>query len=478
MVENIRQRHGRVAGLIHLHPLTRGRSIEAMALRDWRERLDLEVTCLFALVQAAAADLRAAGRGGGGVVFAGTAMGGSFGFEVAAGKAWAPSQGGVGGFLKTLAVEWPEVRCQVVDLDPEASVESLVEQLWREFGAADGEVETGCREGRRLVFRPRAVPLEPTRPAGVSLGADSVVLITGGARGITAEVACELAQRYRPTLLLVGRAPVPPAVEAPETAQYDSAKDLKAALMERRKGRGESLTPAAVERAYQELMREREIRRNLETMKQAGATVRYFAVDVREETAFGNLIDELYRSHGRLDGVIHGAGIIEDKLVEDKTLESFDRVFGTKVASAFVLSRKLRADSLRFLVLFSSVSGCFGNRGQGDYAAANAVLNKLAQYLDQRWPGRVVALNWGPWQKAGMVTEAVKRQFAQRAVQLIEPAAGRWALDRELRLGQKAEVEVVLGNGPWGNPSEARPGNPHLGVGTIEPQQRLVGSRV
>ena len=56
------------------------------------------------------------------------------------------------------------------------------------------------------------------------------------------------------------------------------------------------------------------------------------------------LIDDVYRTHGRLDGVIHGAGIIEDKLVEEKTPESFDRVFDTKVRSAFLLSRLLRPE--------------------------------------------------------------------------------------------------------------------------------------
>jgi hypothetical protein len=150
-----------------------------------------------------------------------------------------------------------------------------------------------------------------------------------------------------------------------------------------------------------------------------------------------------------LDGVIHGAGIIEDKLIEEKTPDSFMRVFGTKVDGAFLLSRKLRPDSLKFLAFFSSVAGRFGNRGQSDYAAANEILNKLAIYLDRQWPGRVVSINWGPWGKTGMVSAELQRQFVNRGVRVIPPSEGRKALDLELQHGRKGEVEVVLGRGPW-----------------------------
>jgi len=170
---------------------------------------------------------------------------------------------------------------------------------------------------------------------------------------------------------------------------------------------------------------------------------------VRNEHAFGNLIDDIYRSYGRLDGVIHGAGIIEDKLITDKASESFDRVLGTKAESTFILSRKLRPETLKFLVLFSSVAGRFGNRGQCDYTAANEVLNKLAVYLDGRWPGRVVSINWAPWKNSGMVSTELQGEFGRRGIRLIQPAAGSRAFAIEIQKGRKCEAEVVVGDGPW-----------------------------
>jgi hypothetical protein len=161
--------------------------------------------------------------------------------------------------------------------------------------------------------------------------------------------------------------------------------------------------------------------------------------------------------YDRIDGVIHGAGVIEDKLLEDKLPDSFDRVFETKVSGAFTLSRALRPNSsLKFLIFFSSVAGRLGNRGQSDYAAANEVLNKLAAYLDRQWSGRVVSINWGPWANAGMVSPEVQRQFAARGVQMIDPQSGQRALDGELRYGKKGEVEVILAGGAWENMDSPR----------------------
>jgi NAD(P)-dependent dehydrogenase (short-subunit alcohol dehydrogenase family) len=163
--------------------------------------------------------------------------------------------------------------------------------------------------------------------------------------------------------------------------------------------------------------------------------------------------------------------VIEDRLLEQKTPESFARVFDTKVRSALTLVRHVRPESLRFLALFSSVAGCFGNRGQIDYAAANESLNKLALYLDGRWPGRIVSLNWGPWETLGMASGVVRQELIDRGMTPIEMAAGCLAFNRELRCGRKGQVEVVLGHGRWAHAvvpvsDEVRPlrSNPRQGT--------------
>ena len=322
---------------------------------------------------------------------------------------------------------------------------------------ATGPVETGYQGGSRLQLQivPAALPALP-RPAAVFDG-NPVILVTGGARGITARAAVALASRYRARILVVGKSPLPPGEESAGTAAIESPRQLKGALIDQVRRAGGTPEPAAIEAACARLLRDREIRGTLRAIRDTGAEVAYMQCDLANADEFGRLLDEIYSSHGAIHGVIHGAGVIEDRLVADKDPRSFDRVLGAKVTGAMVLAQSLKPDSLRFLAFFSSVSGRFGNRGQADYAAANEVLNKLAAHLDAQWPARVVAINWGPWDGSNMVGEEVRDQFVRRGVQLIEPSAGSNALIEELLAGRKGEPEIILGGGPWG---ETAPGSP------------------
>ncbi len=431
---------GPVSGLVHLAALRPGADEIGLDADRWRARLYQDLTAFFLLVQALRPDLEQAAESGGAAVVAATSLGGAFASDHPA-LHFFPGHGGIPGFLKTLAQEWPAIRVKAVDIAPAPPTTS--DWLEAELFAADGVVEIGYRDGQRkrldLLPAPRSDRRDPT-----PLDRSSVVLITGGARGITAETALRLAEAYQPTLLLVGRTPEPVGPESAQTASLTGPQALKRALIEQHRQDGSPVTPARIEAAYRRLLRERELRQNLERLRQTGARIEYLTCDVRDTDAFGALIDELYRRHGRIDGVIHGAGIIEDKLVRDKQLASFERVLSTKLNGALALANRLRPDTLRFLVFFSSVSGRFGNRGQGDYAAASEILNKLALHLDQRWPAHVVSINWGPWLTTGMVSDEVKRQFAERGVTLIPVDVGCRRLDEELRSGRKGEVEVLI----------------------------------
>jgi acyl transferase domain-containing protein/NAD(P)H-dependent flavin oxidoreductase YrpB (nitropropane dioxygenase family)/NAD(P)-dependent dehydrogenase (short-subunit alcohol dehydrogenase family) len=447
VVRLVRERQGPLAGLIHLLP-RRGQAIPHEGdMVGWAKRVGTEITSLFNLAKATSHDLRQATAGGGAWVLAVTGMGGGFGID-SSWEALPVTHGGVAGLIKTLAHEWPQVSHEIIDLAVESSPDEVAHRILAELAPGD-EVEVGYLGGRRVVPRLCRAPLGQPEQPGMKLGSDSVVLVTGGARGITAEVCRELAVQCRPTLILVGRSPLPPEEEAPETAGLTSEAQLKRALIERAQRQGEPVKPARIEAACAALLKAREIRENLAAMRAAGAKLDYRAVDVRDSRTFGRLVEELYAVYGRLDGVIHGAGVIEDALIEDKTVESFNRVIETKLIGALVLTSSVRLDSLQFLVLFSSVAGRFGNRGQGDYAAANEMLNKLALSLDRRSPCRVVSMNWGPWRRTGMASGAVQRQFQERNVSLIPPRAGSRLLLDELRLGLKGDVEVVIGDGPW-----------------------------
>ena len=280
-------------------------------------------------------------------------------------------------------------------------------------------------------------------PLAASLGEPfqpgEVIVVSGGARGVTAEVALALARAFRPTLILLGRSPNP-GPEAEWLAQLTNEADIKRELHVRANG---SSTPRLLGEQFRHLMAEREVRHNLARLAAAGARVVYHSVDVRDAGAVAELLGEVRRDFGPIRGVIHGAGVLADARIEAKTDEQFERVYGTKVAGLRSLLAALNPEELRALVLFSSSTGRFGRTGQSDYAMANEVLNKAAQQYALRLPScRVVAINWGPWD-GGMVTPELKKLFAKEGVGVIPLAAGAEYLVDEIRSGTK-DAEVVI----------------------------------
>lgn len=425
LAAELEARHGPAKALVYLAPL------------GVRPAAD---GALLALLQRLREPLDAAAAAGGAAVLGATRMGGAFAVDDAP-AALDPAQALIPGLLKSLAHEWPGVRVKAVDLDEPAPPVAAA-RLLAELLSADGLVEVGYREDVRTALTTVPAPLAG-REEFVPLEAGAVVLVTGGARGITAEAALALAEREPAlTLVLAGRTNA--AEEEAETAGLEDPRALRRAMLERRRERGLQASAAAVEPEVRMLLRAREVRRTLARLRATGAHVDYRVCDVSDPEGLTALVGALYAAYGRLDGVIHGAGVIEDRLVRDKTLDSFDRVVATKAGAARVLATCLRPEGLRFLVFFSSVASRFGNRGQADYAAAGEVLNKLAQELDRRWDARVVSINWGPW-KAGMVTPEIERQFALHGVEPIPVETGRRRFGEELRRGRKGEAEVVIG---------------------------------
>jgi acyl transferase domain-containing protein/NAD(P)H-dependent flavin oxidoreductase YrpB (nitropropane dioxygenase family)/NAD(P)-dependent dehydrogenase (short-subunit alcohol dehydrogenase family) len=369
-------------------------------------------------------------------IVAATGLGGDFGRR-GRGVPASVVNGGVNGLMKSLLKEQPDIRVHAIDLDREGAPQLLAEQIFAELLADDRRTEVGYHEGDRMALHVTSNAVA-TKVAPIDLDSSAVVLITGGARGITAQIAIALARKFKCTFELVGRSAMSDMLEDSEIANAREITALRPILISRANGAGLT-TPAAIDSAAREILATREIRATLDAIREAGGNARYHALDVRDEAKLGALIDSIYSERGRIDGVIHGAGLIEDKLMHHKTRESFDRVYDTKVGSALTLVHKLRHD-VRFISFFSSVSGAFGNRGQTDYAAANATLDSLAHNLRATRNTRVLSVNWGPWAGAGMVRPELEAEYASRGVALISPEDGAERFIHELCHGDDAQV--------------------------------------
>jgi malonyl CoA-acyl carrier protein transacylase/NAD(P)-dependent dehydrogenase (short-subunit alcohol dehydrogenase family) len=304
----------------------------------------------------------------------------------------APADGmalGLRGFFRSLHRELPDTLVRLVEVEP-GGTEEIAQVVATELQTRVGEPVITVSGERRSGFR--MVPAELT-PRATELPADSVVLLIGGARGITAGVAAALAERGC-RIEVAGRTDHP--------------------------GR-------------------------------AG----YHRVDVRDAEAVRHLVKQVYAEHGRLDGVVYGAGIIEDALAVNKDPSSFDRVFETKVDGVEALFAGLDDLPERpgFVVLFGSIAAVLGNRGQADYAAANDALDALGAGWAARTGSRVLTVHWGPWapvgEHPGMVDPALARAYTEQGIALIDPAAGVEALLAELAGGDPAVRSVIYTASGW-----------------------------
>ncbi|KAF0174681.1 MAG: polyketide synthase family protein [Limisphaerales bacterium] len=390
----------------------------------------------FRLIQIASPALRAAGRAGAAVLVSLSRLDGLFGLGVMSPTADVVS-GGLAGLVKTAHHEWPEVHCKALDLDPgAASGTELANQITEEIFRA-GPIEVGLFGGQRYSLEIETAPaLDNPAPA---LQRGDLVVVTGGARGVTATSVLELARRHQPRFLLLGRSTLPDA-EPHWLTGLTSEADIKKALLAHADG---DRSPKRLEAKFREVMAQREIRAHLAEIRATGALAHYATLDVRDAAAVTATLGEVRAAHGPIRGLIHGAGVLADKLIEQKTEEQFDLVYGTKVHGLRNLFAATASDDLRLIALFSSYTGRFGRTGQVDYAAANEVLNKMAQAEARRRPQcRVVAFNWGPW-NGGMVTEGLSKIFEREGVGLIEPAAGADFFTRDVLAPTGEAVEVL-----------------------------------
>jgi acyl transferase domain-containing protein/NAD(P)H-dependent flavin oxidoreductase YrpB (nitropropane dioxygenase family)/acyl carrier protein len=380
---------------------------------------------------------------------------------LAGNPAWLLTAGpgeGLRGFYRSVAREYPDTVARVVEHPPGTPVEDRAAALVAELSAVDrepvvlrdGDVRRGLRMTEQqlgLLGSSGAGPAGDgtAEAAAAGLDRDSVVLLVGGAKGITARLAATLAGATRCRLELVGRTPVPSAED--EYPHAKDAKELRAALI------ADGLkSPAEIERAVRRILGEREVRGTLERLEDLGSQVRYQSVDMLDAEAVHRAVKEIHAEHGRLDGIVYAAGVIEDKLVAEKTPESFARVYGTKVDGARTLLEATAdlPDEPKFVVLFGSIAAALGNRGQSDYAAANDALESLGH----RWPaGRAVTVHWGPWAPTGtndgMVTPELMRDYARRGIGLIDPEEGTLGLLRELAWGRQDVSAVVYTASGW-----------------------------
>ena len=363
---------------------------------------------------------------------------------------------GLAGLVRTLRIEHPGIRARALLLEDGADDPAAALIAWELDDTADGLDTVRWRDGRREA--PVVEPEAPAHDAGASgrtgyadLGSDDLVLVTGGAQGITARCIRDLAAAHPgPGLVLVGRTPLEDE-EGWSRGLADEA-DLRAAATEHLRGTDRRPTPRSVGALVASVAARRQVRDQLALLRAGGAEVHYASVDLTDRDATARALAPFA---DRIAGIVHGTGAIADRLLVDKTPEDATRVVATKIRSLENAIAALGGTArLRHVALFASVAGLFGNRGQSDYAMANAVLDRWAEALADRLPdAHVVAIDWGAWE-GGMVSDAVRELFRSRGYALVGQDDGARLFVEQLGSARTGQAHVLLG------PAEPLSGDP------------------
>ncbi|WP_292989602.1 type I polyketide synthase [Mycobacterium sp.] len=296
----------------------------------------------------------------------------------------------------------------LIDIDSAADHVETAARVCDHILAADSEDQIAIRGG--TVFVPRLRQASSlTQAFPTKLTPNATYVVTGGTGALGRVVALYLAQRGARHIALLSRSEIPP-------------RDRWSTLPEDHRHHATVAT--------------------IRTIEQLGAQVTTASVDITDPGQVQDWLTDLERAGSRpVSGIIHAAGSVEDRLLVNMTEDDFTTVLSPKVDGARVLHNAFRETDLEFFVMFGSAGSVVASPGQGNYAAANAVLDVFAHYRQaQGLPA--LTIGWGPW-SVGMVEELkLEKTYAQRGIELITPAAGARILDRLIR--QKAPHVIAI----------------------------------
>ncbi len=266
------------------------------------------------------------------------------------------------------------------------------------------------------------------------LDAESVVLVTGAAGSIVSAITADLAAASGGTFHLLDLTPTPDPAD-PDLAAFRQDRDgLKSTIAERIRAAGDRPTPVAIERELSRYERLDAALTAIQSVEACGGTAHYHSVDLTDADAVAAVMADVRERSGRIDVLLHAAGLEISRDLPDKEPREYDLVFDVKSDGWFNVFHGARQMPIGATVVFSSVAGRFGNRGQTDYAAANDLLCKITSNLRRTMPGtRGLALDWTAWGGIGMATRgSIPKIMEMAGVQMLPAEAGVAWIRREL----------------------------------------------
>ncbi|MBK8014385.1 MAG: SDR family NAD(P)-dependent oxidoreductase [Deltaproteobacteria bacterium] len=426
-----------IQGVYWLPALDHEGEIASLDAAGWKEAVRIRVKLLYRTMKALYEQVAARGT----FLVTATRLGGRHGYDEAG--ATAPMGGAVAGFTKTYKRERPDALVKVVDFEPSRKTAALADQLIAETLQDPGVVEVGYVGDDRWTVSFDEHPMGPVEES-VKFAPDSVFVVTGAAGSIVSAIIDDLASGLGGVFHLLDLTPKPSAND-PDLMQFRSDKEaLKRTLFERLKAQGERATPAAVEKLVARLERANAALTAIEAVERRGGTAHYHEVNLLDGEAVTRVVNEIRSMHGRIDVLLHAAGLEISHFLPDKKPEEYDLVFDVKSDGWFHLLKAMGDMPLGATVVFSSIAGRFGNGGQADYSAANDLLCKYTSSFKTTRPGtRGIAIDWTAWAAIGMASRgSIPKMMEMARIDMLAPEVGIPEVRRELVSGFGGEVIV------------------------------------
>ena len=301
------------------------------------------------------------------------------------------------GLAKVAGQEYPQLIFKCIDIDKDTPIESMVKELY----ASKYTFEVALRGARRYIQEFREINPDNITSTDVEIKDNGAYIITGGLGSIGLEVAKHLASKNKVNLVLINRSHFPKRDEWDEVlgADQDSSAPQKITA--------------------------------IRAIEENGSSVECISGDISDYNSCKSIIDTIKGKYGRINGIIHSAGVAGSGFMFNKEKDAFKNVISPKILGTWAIDHLTRDEDMDFFIMFSSIAAVLGGAGQGDYTAANSYMDAYAQYLDIN--GRKsVSINWPVWTQIGM---AVEHGFGQEGSGIFKPISvdnAMFVLDRIL----------------------------------------------
>ncbi len=364
-----------------------------------------------------------------------------------------PYTGLVNGFMKSVSRELTTAKVRMVNTD-ENNFLKAIHQLEVELGQTRKDWEVTYRKGQRYIFK--LVPVKDlTKDNQACINKDSVIIATGGGRGVTAVLAEELLKTYGCTIIGLGR--TSPDSAPQKILETDPMEFLTSEAQFYKDEIAADKTQRIIDlkKKFQTYQAANEVYHSIKSLNNFPGKFIYKMVDIKNENEVDEFIRTTYKEYGKVDMVIHGAGIQKSGMLANKPLEVFQNVVATKMTSIGYLYRAIHKNNISkapvHYHLLTSTFSVLGNDGQPDYGAANEALNRIAANMGTEQPSSYwSSMAWLGWAGIGMTRSTEYAALAaSRRLRGVTKEEGQRIFAALMKGRPTAPINVTMADGEF-----------------------------